>query len=162
MRNLRRATSHTITRFTIFMTNKVRMGGDASCGEGLFTLYSWVNHSCSPNVAKSSNLTIKRLTVHATRDIKKDDQIFADYADSTLHSKAYRQTWLEGNWGFVCQCRACTNPEEDKLRGQMLELVDRLFLYEKPDHPRPELEGSEKPPQTVQQALEVYEGSQHS
>lgn len=150
-RNLRRATSRTMTRFSIFMINKVGMVRR----EGLFTLHSRVNHSCSPNVAKSYNPTIKRLTVHATRDIKKGDQIFTDYADGTLHSKAYRQTWLEGDWGFVCQCRACTNPE-DKLRGQMLELVNRLFLYEEPD-PHPELDGSEGPPQTVWWALEVYE-----
>lgn len=156
-RNLRRATSRTMPRFSIFTTNKVRMGGGASCGEGLFTLYSWVNHSCSPNVTKSYNPTIKRLTVHATRDIKKGDQLFTDYADGTLHPKIDRQAWLEGNWGFVCQCRACTNPEEDKLRGQMLELVNRLFLYEEPDNPHPELEGSEGPPQTVWRALEAYE-----
>lgn len=152
-RNLRRASSRTMTRFSIFMINKVGMVR----GEGLFTLYSWVNHSCSPNVAKSYNPTIKRLTVHATRDIKKGDQLFTDYADGTLHSKASRQTWLERNWEFRCQCKSCTNPEEDKLRAQILKLVDRLFLYENPDHPHPELEGSEGPPKTVRQALEVHE-----
>lgn len=152
-RNLRRATSRTMTRLSIFMINKVGMVR----GEGLFTLYSWINHSCSPNVAKSYNPTIKRLTVHATRDIKKGDQLFTDYADGTLHSKASRKTWLERNWGFRCQCKACTNPEEDKLRARILELVDRLFLYENPDHPHPELEGSEGPPKTVRQALEVHE-----
>lgn len=156
-RNLRRATNRTMTRFSIFMINKVRMGGDASCGEGLFTLFSRVNHSCSPNVAKSYNPTIKRLTVHATRDIKKGDQLFTNYADGTLHPKAYRQAWLEQNWGFGCQCRACTNPEEDRLRGQMFELVDSLFLHDDPNHPHPQLEGSEGPPRTVRQALEVHE-----
>lgn len=97
-RNLRRNTRHTITRFLIFVTNGIRInsskndddeidGNESNSDEsdederdddGLFALYSRVNHSCSPNVVESYNSTIKRLTVHATRDIKAGDQVFTD------------------------------------------------------------------------------------
>lgn len=156
-RNLRRTTSRTMTQLSIFVINGMRMDGDASDGDGLFALYSRINHSCSPNVAKSYNPTIKRLTVHAIRDIKAGDQLFTDYVNGTLHPKTWRQTVLLDNWRFICQCRACTETEEAKLRGQMMKMVDRLILYENPESQRTGLEGSEGPPQTLQQALEAYE-----
>lgn len=39
----------------------------------------------------------------------------------------------------------------------MTKMVDRLILYENPESQRTGLEGSEGPPQTLQQALEAYE-----
>lgn len=156
-RKLRRADNLALTRFSIFVVNRMGMGHEATYGDGLFALYSRINHSCSPNVVCSYNPTIKRLTVHATRDIKTGDQLLTEYTIGTFRRRLWRRMALE-RWGIECQCKTCTDPEEEALRDRMINLDMDLFFYdERPNNPRENLEGSKEVPRTPTWAIEVNE-----
>lgn len=155
-RKLRRADKRMLTRFSIFLANRMGMGRNSMYGQGLFPLHSRINHSCSPNVTTSYNPTIGRLTIHTTRDIKAGDEVLGEYTNGTFRHKLWRQAALE-YWGFVCQCKACTNPEEEALRDHMIDLDRSLLRENHPDLPYKGLTGSEDVAQTPQHALEVNE-----
>lgn len=133
------------------------MGHDSIHGQGLFPRHSRINHSCSPNVTTSYNPTIERLTIHTTRDIKAGDEVLGEYLNGVFRKKPWRQAALS-YWGFVCQCKACTNPEEEALRERMIDLEMSLLHENHPDLPYKGLKGSEEVAQkTLQQALETNE-----
>ncbi|KAG6363654.1 hypothetical protein INS49_008755 [Diaporthe citri] len=155
-RKLKKADKRAFTRFSIFLNNRMGMGRDSMYGQGLFPLHSRMNHSCSPNVVSSYNPTIERLTVHTTRDIKAGDEVLGDYRNGTFLKKFNRQVAMK-YWGFVCQCSACTNPEEEALRDHMVDLEMSLLHENHPDLPNTGLEGSEEVARSPQQALEVNE-----
>lgn len=129
-RKLRRAYNRALMRFFIFVANKMGMGCNCAYGEGLFPLYSRINHSCSPNAVSTYNPIIERLIVHASRAIKAGEQVFIEYTNMTFKVKSLRQSTLLQNWGFECQCKACTDPEEEALRAQMIELDMKVTLPE--------------------------------
>lgn len=132
------------------------MGRGRMYGQGLFPLHSHINHSCSPNVVSSYNPTIDRLTVHTARDIKAGDEVLNEYTNGTFRKKIDRQARMEF-WGFVCQCKACTNPEEEALRDHMIDLEMSLMHENHPDLPNTSLEGSGEVARSPQRALEVNE-----
>lgn len=113
------AVKATTKRFAIYHSNRVQLGNGGKLGFGLFANYSRLNHSCSPNAHHSYNPTIGRLTVHATRDIKKDEQLFANYIGPLCRPKEERAKIIGPSWGFDCRCGACTNPGIDEFRRQM-------------------------------------------
>lgn len=157
-RKLRRADNRALTRFFIFVANKMGMGRGCAYGEGLFPLYSRINHSCSPNAVSTYNPTIERLIVHASRAIKAGEQVFIEYTNVTFKVKGSRQSTLLENWGFECQCNACTDPEEEALRAQMVELDIKATLPEMyPDMLFARTKDLEEVVPTRQQALEANE-----
>ncbi|KAK7707978.1 hypothetical protein SLS64_006800 [Diaporthe eres] len=155
-RKLRRADSRAIQRFSIFLANRMGMGRGRMYGQGLFPLHSRINHSCSPNVVSSYNQTIDRLTVHTARDIKAGDEVLNEYTNGTFRRRIDRQAVME-IWGFECQCKACTNLEEEALRDHMVDLEMSLLHENHPDLPNTSLDGSEEVARSPQQALEVNE-----
>lgn len=120
-RKLRRADRRAFTRFSIFVDNRMGMGRDSMYGQGLFPLRSRINHSCGPNAFTSYNPTIERLTVHASRDIRVGDEVLTEYTNGTFLKRVDRQAMMR-HWGFVCHCRACTNPGVIVLRDHMAGL----------------------------------------
>ncbi|KAI1490253.1 hypothetical protein F5X96DRAFT_637198 [Biscogniauxia mediterranea] len=121
----------TTKRFAIFLTNRVEMGVGGKYGGGVFALYSRINHSCVPNAHNSYNPSIGRLTVHAIRDIRKDEQITVGYISSACRTLQQRTAEI-APWGFTCSCLACTDPSIERMKKRMLELDQRLAVFDSP------------------------------
>lgn len=84
-----RADALAVKRFCIFATNAISLGAIPGHGLGIFALHSRVNHSCSPNAVRTYRPTIKRNTIHASREIQAGDQIFIDYKS---------RPWCRSQW----------------------------------------------------------------
>ncbi|KAG5649876.1 hypothetical protein H0H81_001679 [Sphagnurus paluster] len=74
---------------------------------------SYINHSCTPNVAHHQHAASFSGQIHALRDIKKGEEIFISYCD-IANPTAQRQASLQ-SYGFQCTCRACSDPKSDAL-----------------------------------------------
>lgn len=94
----------------------------------LYTTIPRINHSCTPNVVWSwvvGEPLAKE--VRALRDIKKGEEITANYIDSyegTFATAEHRQKRLEF-WNFVCSCEVCGLPapslqQNDKTRLEIM------------------------------------------
>lgn len=92
---------------SIFQTNCMEMEGGAT----IFPHAARFNHCCNPNATFVWNHAIKKETIHAIKDIKKDEQITLSYCDMT-HDKATRR-WELKHYGFLCDCEACTGDLDD-------------------------------------------------
>lgn len=144
----------------IFGTNSVAMGEGGEYGSGVFEHYSRINHACNPNVHNSYNPTMKKLTVHAVRQINKGEEIVTSYIAATCRTRQQRQQLL-GNWGIECGCKCCIGPraaESESRRSKMFEMDQQLALYDKkirlpgfrtPSSPRAALE-------VCEELLELY------
>jgi hypothetical protein len=91
-----------LAAFPIFVTNSITMG---ERGTGVFALYSRINHSCTPNVHASWNETLGKLTVQATREINKNEEILTTYVD--VYKSCEDRNADLSTWGFRCRCRCC-------------------------------------------------------
>ena len=86
---------------------------------------SRINHSCLPNVHHCWNPYLDALTVHATRDIRKGEEILITYT-GVREDLALRGETL-GKYGFQCTCPCC-NPFTDfgqaseKRRKRLLQI----------------------------------------
>jgi len=79
-----------------------------------------MNHSCAPNVFHRHNYLLRRLTIHALRDIRPGEEIYTSYID-ICHPTPERRRLLR-HWGFKCRCSACTSPAPGSdLRRKALE-----------------------------------------
>jgi hypothetical protein len=92
---------------SIFQTNCMEMEG----GGAVFPNAARFNHSCNPNACFSWNPATRKETIHAMRDIKKDEEITLSYCEIS-HDKATRARELK-HYGFVCNCQACSSDEGD-------------------------------------------------
>lgn len=74
-------------------------------GLTLWALPSFINHSCSPNVALQFEDGL--LHMHAARDIEEDEELFIDYAvgQTKQHNwtPTQKQEYLYLNYGFDCK-----------------------------------------------------------
>jgi hypothetical protein len=77
-------------------------------GQGLFSLHSCLNHSCTPNVRVDLfDLSgPARLSLTALRPIKKGQQLTVTYVDPTLPRQA-RLHILRLGYFFACACERC-------------------------------------------------------
>ncbi|KAF2106672.1 hypothetical protein BDV96DRAFT_654462 [Lophiotrema nucula] len=81
-----------------------------------------INHSCAPNayiVMDGAEAAVRTL-----RPIKKNEEIFISYIDST-NPRARRQSELEARWFFACQCSKCQKGaplDEDKWAVEPLNI----------------------------------------
>ncbi|KAI1496376.1 hypothetical protein F5X99DRAFT_424715 [Biscogniauxia marginata] len=118
-------------RFAIFLTNRVQMGSGGAYGNGVFSLYSRINHSCVPNVHNTYNPNIECLTIHSIRNISASEQITASYISSLCRPRQQRKLEID-IWGFVCSCLACIDPSIDPLRQRAFELDQGLAVFDSP------------------------------
>nr|POF13786.1 set domain-containing protein 5 [Quercus suber] len=111
----------------IFHCNCVAMGTDSQWGNGVFALYSRINHSCAPNVHYDYNPSVRRGVVHAVKHIFAGEEILTSYIVIT-RNHGYRQRCLH-NWRFECQCAACYGPEHNshEVRRQRLMYIDETL-----------------------------------
>ena len=94
-------------------------GADAAAGSAVFGTASLFNHSCVPNVAhtvwasppeesgqRGTGGGGPRLHFHATRSVRKGEELVIAYVDVELDRAARRQHLLF-NYGFGCDCPKC-------------------------------------------------------
>ena len=112
----------------IYEANCYEMGaGTCICIDG-----SRINHSCIPNAHYSWNCSIKRVTVHAVKDIPIDEEITISYC-SAMRNFEERQRELEP-YVFACNCPACQTDTEFSNRSrirrqQMRDLYQQITGY---------------------------------
>lgn len=105
---------------------------DGHNAAGVFLEASRINHACDNNAQKDWNANIQRHTVHALRDIEKDEQITVYYLGA--HAKREtRQAALKAKFDFTCSCRLCSLPQDESRRSdekfekilQLDQLIER-------------------------------------
>lgn len=99
----------------IARSNVSPLGPEAS-EDGLFLDAARINHSCRPNVHKSWNENIGRLTVHAVRDIEQGEEITISYLGKTM-DYIERQVILEELFRFDCGCDLCSTTRLQRLQS---------------------------------------------
>lgn len=72
-------------------------------GVGLWTLASFINHSCIPNARRLH--VGDYAIVHASRDIKAGEEITSAYFD--VLSPLEKRKEMAESWGFCCGCSRC-------------------------------------------------------
>lgn len=81
---------------------------------------SRINHSCIPNAHYSWNSGIKRETVHAVKDISKDEEITISYC-SAIRTLEERKCDPEP-YVFTCSCPACRTDTAFGITSQFRRL----------------------------------------
>jgi hypothetical protein len=89
-----------------------------------------LNHDCRANAAYFFDQDTLTHHVHALRTIVPGEEITISYIDSEK-VRAHRMRRLEHNWGFKCDCSACTahpslTAESDARLLQIEELIEKL------------------------------------
>lgn len=100
-------------------------------GAAVFPHAARFNHSCNPNACFSWNAAIQKETIHAMRDIEKDEQITVAYCDMT-HDKATRR-WELKHYGFFCDCPACSGDDSNPASFAAKSAARRFRLMELDD-----------------------------
>ena len=104
---------------SIYEANCYEMGsGDCVCFDA-----SRINHSCIPNSHYSWNENIRRLTVHAVRDIPEGEEITVSYCSGFRTLKERRRKLKP--YVFTCLCPAC---QEDTDFGRLSRLRRREMV----------------------------------
>ncbi|KAJ5739302.1 Zinc finger MYND-type [Penicillium manginii] len=80
-----------------------------------------INHSCEYN--STVGFDGEELFVKAIRPIKKDEEIFISYIDTTT-PKQVRRKELSERYFFTCKCLKCTDTEEEKLNFKEYSSVE--------------------------------------
>ncbi|KAI2602813.1 SET domain-containing protein [Hypoxylon sp. NC1633] len=158
-RRLQKTIRKMVNLYAVYLTTNVQLGPGGKYGSGIFSLYSRISHSCTPNIHNSWNQTLKRLTLHAIHDIKAGDQLFGDYVGNVCRTRQQRAVSLARVWGITCTCVACTDPKIDQLRHRMLIIDQALAAYECGVSKEPDFAIIHKIPSilTAEQALEAAE-----
>ncbi|KAG6093084.1 hypothetical protein E4U30_004676 [Claviceps sp. LM220 group G6] len=86
--------------------------------DAIFVEASRINHNCENNAQHYWKDDIKRLTVHALRDIHPGEEITTSYG-SFPYSQKLRQVMFEANFGFKCSCRLCSLPDDQMQKSDM-------------------------------------------
>ncbi|GJC92020.1 TPR domain-containing protein [Colletotrichum higginsianum IMI 349063] len=98
----RTAANHAV--LNIFRNNNFDIGDRT---RALFPRVARLNHACVPNAQGNFNAALRAFTVHATRDIRADEEITISYLDEHLGLRDARQSALREGYGFACGCAAC-------------------------------------------------------
>ena len=93
---------------------------------------SRINHCCIPNAHYSWNSSIQRETVHAIKDISKDEEVTISYC-SAFHTLEGRKRELEA-YVFACSCPACQTNTDFGFRSQIRRQQMRDLGQQIADH----------------------------
>ena len=109
----------------IVRTNALPLGSDATTG-GIFLNSSRINHSCDPTAQNTWNENLQRITIHAIRDIAKDDEITIFYLNSR-RNRGSRLFDLQTKFRFTCSCSLCSlSDNQRKISDERWDEVQRL------------------------------------
>uniref|UniRef100_L2G2P2 Set domain-containing protein 5 n=1 Tax=Colletotrichum fructicola (strain Nara gc5) TaxID=1213859 RepID=L2G2P2_COLFN len=108
----------------------------------LFPQVARLNHSCVPNAQGNFNKKLDAFTVHATRDIKPEEEITISYLDEHLGLRQARQDHLQDGYGFLCDCSACDPKTSEAGEARRAEIAAKLqqFAEAASEDPRAEFE----------------------
>ncbi|KAG6872501.1 hypothetical protein C0995_009257 [Termitomyces sp. Mi166 len=81
----------------------------------VFLNTSRCNHSCGPNARWEWDTSTFSLYLSAVRPIMKGDEITIHYTSCTS-PRQERQSTLQNQFDFICQCSYCNLPSEDAVR----------------------------------------------
>ncbi|KAI5362264.1 Putative SET domain-containing protein [Septoria linicola] len=101
-----------------------RLSPDSPSASGLWYQTAFCNHSCIPNAEKSIKDGV--LTLRATRDVKKDEEITISYGEYT--DQAEKEQALRRIWGFRCGCTLCESEARvaEDLKSRREEIRSRI------------------------------------
>ncbi len=109
----------------IVRTNALPLGSNAATG-GIFLEAARINHACIQNAQNTWNDDLQKLTIHAIRDIDKDEEITIIYLHDR-ENRAARQLALQRSFRFTCTCQLCSLPEPQLgLSNTRLDEIVRL------------------------------------
>ncbi|RFU77846.1 set domain-containing 5 [Trichoderma arundinaceum] len=113
----------------ISRTNALPLGSEAREG-AIFLEASRINHACRHNAQNTWNENIRRLTIHAVRDIEEGEEITISYLGATS-DYAERQAFLKRTFFFDCGCELCSLPPaqraESDLRLRKIQFIDNTI-----------------------------------
>lgn len=114
---------------SIYEANSFEMG----VGTGICLDASRINHSCIPNAHFSWNTNIERETVHAVKDIRKNEEITISYVPAICTLKKRRRQLRP--YVFTCDCPACRidtdfGRSSRVRRRQMLSLHNEIADFQ--------------------------------
>ncbi|KAI1326524.1 hypothetical protein F5Y16DRAFT_400220 [Xylariaceae sp. FL0255] len=115
---------------TRWYTNFVEMGDR---GDGIFSTWGLLHHSCNPNAAWQYDKELGKMRVVAIADIAKGEEVFISYIPDILMTRLDRMKSLH----FNCDCPACNlSPQEQKrsdLRRQLIanimQSIDEYIIH---------------------------------
>jgi hypothetical protein len=96
-----------VTVLSIFRNNAFDLGSSSKFEQAVFPSISRINHSCIPNAQGNFHEALGTFNVHATRDIKPDEELTLNYLHEHGAARESRQLRLLNGYGFVCECPAC-------------------------------------------------------
>jgi hypothetical protein len=86
----------------------VEMLNQTRVAEAIYPTCSLFNHSCRPNTVLNYNG--RRLTIRASEEIRKGEQVFNCYGPHYARMPtSERQRLLQSQYFFLCKCDACTS-----------------------------------------------------
>jgi hypothetical protein len=95
-----------VTVLSIFRNNAFNLGS-SKFQQAVFPKISRINHSCVPNAQGNFHEELGRFNIHATRDVKPDEELTLNYLHEHGAVRESRQLRLFDGYGFTCECPAC-------------------------------------------------------
>ncbi len=132
MANIHPYTNDAQKWFGIFRTNSLPMGPDLAAG-GVFLKACRINHSCDANSQNFWNENLNQLTIHASKDIRRGEEITISYMSGS-ENRRVRQEQLWENFNFTCYCQTCSLPPEQSrnndLKLDRIKEIDSIIVHE--------------------------------
>jgi hypothetical protein len=109
-------------------TNALADTGDAR----VYDQASRFNHSCVANVGQADD------KFYAITDIQYGQELTINYGVRPSQLRHERRKYILDNWGFHCECKACSDPESDKRRKLFIVLARCYDAVQAPGRNDPE------------------------
>ena len=103
---------------SIFRSNSFNLGSSSLFQQALFPSIARINHSCIPNAQGNFHEAMGKFNIHATRDIKEDEELTINYLHEHGAVRESRQARLLDGYGFSCDCPACDLTLEKGREGE--------------------------------------------
>ncbi|KAF8345574.1 hypothetical protein F5887DRAFT_1074303 [Amanita rubescens] len=94
--------------------SRTPVGTQRQIGTAVYTLSSYLTHSCTPNARVSFSSGTAQICLTAERDLKKGDELTIAFVDITQHEgetalecRRRRRIELARGWRFACSCSRC-------------------------------------------------------
>ncbi|KAJ4471642.1 hypothetical protein C8R41DRAFT_897751 [Lentinula lateritia] len=108
------------------------VGTSHQIGSAVYTVSSYLTHSCEPTARPSFDSGTSQLHLIATRDLEAGEELTVAYVDVTQHEgesvvdcRRRRRMELARGWKFACPCERCEREgqemgviSEDKIKDQ--------------------------------------------
>ncbi|KAJ7167641.1 hypothetical protein C8R46DRAFT_1093678 [Mycena filopes] len=96
-------------------------GTSRQVGTALYSVSSYLSHSCAPNARPSFSSGTSELNLIASKDLKKGDEVTIAYVDvgqrpgeSAADCRLRRRKELARGWKFPCACSRCVDEASEK------------------------------------------------